>query len=132
MASILVIDDEADVCDILQTLLEGAGHTVRTTTTATNLPALIPPQPDVVLLDVLMPGVNGLECLPEIRALAPSAHILVITGVNDYRLADLFYEGGAQGFLTKPIRNDDLLRTLNRVLEQPPVPPDASGPHLDY
>ncbi|MBT5828659.1 MAG: response regulator [Candidatus Latescibacteria bacterium] len=129
MANILVIDDEPAVCEILQTFLENAGYIVRTTTTTHNLPELLATPPDVVLLDVLMPETNGLECLPQIKRLVPNCHVVIITGVDDYRIADLFYEAGAHSFLTKPIRHQHLLETLQKIEEIPSVPP---CPEIDF
>ena len=103
MAHIVVIDDEAEICDLLQTMLEGKGHTVQTSLDAQNLTKTLNPPPDIILLDVLLPGVNGLECMPQIQSITPGARVIVITGLNDYHLADAFYEAGAYGFLNKPL-----------------------------
>lgn len=129
MTNILVIDDEPDVCEVLQTFLEDMGFGVRTSTTTQNLPELLASPPDIVLLDVLMPEANGLECLPQIKNLAPNCQVVVITGVNDYRIADLFYEAGAHSFLTKPIRHQDLLETLQKIETTPSAPP---SPEIDF
>jgi len=123
MTNILVIDDEPAVCEVLQTVLEDHGYTVRTATSAKNLTDLLTPPPDIILLDVLMPEINGLECLPQIKATAPDAHVVVITGVNDYRIADLFYEAGAHSFVTKPIKHKNLLETLQKISAEPPTNP---------
>lgn len=129
MTSILVIDDEPAICDVLQTFLEDEGYNVRTTTSAKNLVHTLAPPPDVILLDVLMPDVNGLECLPQIKTHAPDARVVVITGVNDYRIADLFYEAGAEGFITKPIRHNNLRETLQRILD---TPAETHTPEIEF
>lgn len=120
MANIVIIDDEAEICEVLQTMLEQQEHRVRTTTHPQNLAQILTPKPDVVLLDVLLPDINGLECMPQIKSLAPEAKIVIITGLNDYHLADAFYEAGACGFLNKPLRRDQILTTLQRVLASSP------------
>ena len=129
MTNILVIDDEPAVCEVLQAFLEEAGYAVRTSTSAVHLPGLLKPTPDIVLLDMLMPDINGLECLPRIKALSPSSRVVVITGVNDYRIADLFYEAGAHTFLTKPIRHETLLLTIQGILQEAP---QINLPEIDY
>lgn len=129
MTKVLVIDDEPAVCEILQTVLEGAGYAVQTSTSAKNLPELLDFQPEIILLDVLMPEANGLECLPQIKTLSPNAQVVVITGVNDYRIADLFYEAGAHSFLTKPIRHEHLLETLQRIKDEPS---EIQPPEIDF
>ena len=129
MTNILVIDDEPAVCELLQAILYGAGYAVRTSTSAKNLPELLSPTPNIILLDVLMPEINGLECLPQIKTLLPNTPVVVITGVNDYRIADLFYEAGAHTFLTKPIRHDNLLNIIKNI-EATPKQPQA--PEIDF
>lgn len=129
MTNILVIDDEPAVCELLQTILEVAGYSVRTSTSAKNLPELLIPTPDIILLDVLMPEINGLECLPQIKTHSPDTQVVVITGVNDYRIADLFYEAGAHTFLTKPIRHDNLLETIKSIEATPKQP---KAPEIDF
>ena len=116
MASILIIDDDDAICEILRTALEIHDHDVSSSTTVDNLPDLLTPPPDVVLLDVCMPETNGLECLPHIQRLAPGSKVVIITGVDDYHVADLFYELGVAGFLTKPIHLNQLNTTLDRIL----------------
>lgn len=121
MADILVIDDDPDVCLVLKYALEDENHTVQTVNSMNNVPELLASSPDLVLLDVLMPDAHGLESLPKIQAMSPNSRVIVITGVNDYRVADLFYEAGVDGFLTKPIHLSTLTSTVQRVLNQSQV-----------
>lgn len=127
MANIRVIDDDKEVCKVLQYALETEGHTVKTAQNTQNLPTLLTPKPDLIFLDVLMPDAHGLEVLSRIQTLSPSSPIVIITGVNDYRLADLFYESGVAGFLTKPIHLKMLFDTVRRVLEQEPAACASEG-----
>jgi DNA-binding NtrC family response regulator len=129
MTNILVIDDDPGICEIFQTLLEGAGYAVRTSTSSKNLPELLEVPPDIVLLDVMMPDANGLECLPQIKSLCPGTEVVIVTGVNDYGIADLFYEAGAHSFLTKPIRPKDLLSPLQRIQD---TPAQRQAPEIDF
>ena len=68
-----------------------------------------------------MPDAHGLEVLSRIQTLSPTCPIVIITGVNDYRIADLFYESGVAGFLTKPIHLKTLFETVRRVIEPQPA-----------
>lgn len=118
MAHIVVIDDEAEICDLLKTMLEEKGHTVHTSINAQNLTEILNPPPDIILLDVLMPDINGLECMPQIQSLTPKARVIVITGLDDYHLADAFYEAGACGFLNKPLHHNQILSSIQHALSQ--------------
>ena len=120
MSSILVIDDDADVCDVLRDFLEQQGYTVQAVTSidrASDYLRRAPP--DLILLDVLMPDANGLDLLSRLKASHSDSQIVIITGLNDYRIADLFYQAGADGFLAKPLRLKTLSRTLRRLLNRP-------------
>jgi DNA-binding NtrC family response regulator len=122
VASVFVIDDDPQFCEIVQTFLEGEGYEVRVTSAAREaLGHLQDHTPDVVLLDLRMPEINGLELLPRIKELTHGAHIVVVTGLNDYRVADLLYENGADEFVTKPIRLPALSRIIARLLSQRPT-----------
>ena len=117
MASILVIDDEFDVRDILRLALEKEGYAVTVAANGTDaMNYLQRNHPDLVLLDVRMPDINGLELLPKIKALCGSP-VIVITGIDDYRIADLLYEVGADGYLTKPFDLGVLSRTIAQLLD---------------
>jgi DNA-binding response OmpR family regulator len=121
--SILIVDDERNFCDILKTFLGGKGHEVEAAMTASEVNAYLKnTHPDLVLLDVRMPDTSGLELLPRIKATSPDSFVIVVTALNDYRIADLLYEAGADGYLTKPVRLEALDRTINHFLNQRPAP----------
>ena len=118
MASILIVDDESDLCDVMRVFLENEGYSVNVSDTAQKaLEHLAAQEADVILLDVLMPDANGLEALPQIRALS-RAHVVIITGINDYRIADLFYEHGVAAYLQKPLKLRDLSRLIGSLLSR--------------
>ena len=120
LSRILVIDDDADVCDVLRDYLEQQGYTVQAATSIDGASAYLRrTPPDLILLDVLMPDANGLDLLTQLKASHSDSHIVIITGLNDYRIADLFYEAGADGFLAKPLRLKALSRTVHRLLNRP-------------
>jgi two-component system response regulator HydG len=115
MTRILVADDEASFCKIIETFLEDREFEVRTANRAEAALVLLTDfQPDIILMDVRMPETSGLELLPQIKVTSPHSRVIVITGVDDYRVADLLYEAGADGYLTKPIRLNTLLATIRR------------------
>ena len=123
MATILVIDDEPDYCEVVGRYLRTTGHEVAVASTATDIQnALQGVPPDLVLMDLRMPDVSGLELLPQLKARMSSTPVLVITALDDYRIADLLYEAGADGFLTKPVRFEELTEHVDRLLTPSPVP----------
>lgn len=104
MARILVVDDEFEVCDILKRFLTSKGYTVDTAQDGSiALEKIKEFCPDVVLLDIMMPGIGGIETLKEIRRIDPSIGVIMVTAVLDEALAKRALEIGAFEYITKPI-----------------------------
>lgn len=120
---ILVVDDIADNSFLLQTVLEEEGYAVEIANNGRSaLRKITSSPPDLILLDVMMPEMNGFEVTRQIRQnlALPYIPIILITGYTEPTAGD-GYDVGADGFIPKPI-NFDLL--LNRVREM--LPPKAS------
>ena len=80
MAEILVIDDEASLASIFDQFLTGEGHQVRVASSAADgLAAMADREPDVVFMDIRMPGRSGLDALQEIRARFPGVDVVMMT-----------------------------------------------------
>lgn len=69
-------------------------------------------RPDLVTMDLTMPGLDGLACIPALLKLAPQAHILVISALDDKSTAIRALKLGARGFLAKPFGDEELLLAL--------------------
>ncbi len=119
---ILVIDDEPDFVIFLQTLLEDNGFEVVTAADgATGLAKAKAEKPDLITLDISMPGKSGVQVYRDIRSNPETEDIpvFIVTGVVDFR--QLMYQKSGQapeGFLNKPIDNDVFLMTVNKILEK--------------
>ncbi len=119
---ILVIDDEPDFVIFLQTLLEDNGFEVVTAADgATGLAKAKAEKPDLITLDISMPGKSGVQVYRDIRSNPETEDIpvFIVTGVVDFR--QLMYQKSVQapeGFLNKPIDNDVFLMTVNKILEK--------------
>jgi len=74
-------------------------------------------QPDVILLDNHLPGVNGVDALPALREAAPSAHILMLTVSEDAADLAAALRGGAAGYLLKTIEGDALITAIQRAMQ---------------
>jgi len=126
---IVVVDDDSAVRDSTVTLLESAGHSVVTFESGTALVhAGVPSGIDVILLDMMMPGLNGLDTLRALRSstgeLPP---VVVLTGHGDIPLAVEAMKLGAAEFLEKPYPMKDLLE-LVATLQRAPVPSTDADP----
>ncbi|MGB2958074.1 MAG: sigma-54 dependent transcriptional regulator [Bacteroidota bacterium] len=117
--SILVVDDEEAFRYMLSSLLSGAGYTVETAVDGvTAINAVQGAVYDIVLLDMKMPKVDGLEVLKFIRANAPRIEVIMLTGMADVKMAVECMKLGAYDYITKPTTTDELLSTIQRALER--------------
>ena len=114
---ILIIDDEAEIRESLQTLLEFEGYEVETAANGAQGLSKLGDRPfDLVLLDLALPDRNGLEILPEIRAIDPQIAVIMITAYGTVEDAVRAMQSGAANFLQKPWDNEKLLADVRSVV----------------
>jgi signal transduction histidine kinase len=113
---ILLVDDEADIRDVLKIALSDSGYTVRTTENGNEALRLFRElNPPVVLTDIKMPGMDGIELLRKIKFENPETEVIMITGHGDMDLAIESLKNDATDFITKPINVDALEISLKRA-----------------
>lgn len=118
MPQILIIDDEEAVCWTLERALKSEGHRVRTASSAEQgLESAEQLRPDAILLDVRLPGMDGLSALMRLRQLSGDAPVIVMTAFGNLSTAVRAVEGGAFDYLTKPFDLDQALETVQRALQ---------------
>ncbi|PSB22534.1 diguanylate cyclase response regulator [filamentous cyanobacterium CCP1] len=117
---ILIVDDDPFVRMQLRLLLEREGYRIVEAQDGKAALAAFEQQPDIVLLDALMPETNGFECCAELQSLpnGQTTPILMITGLNDQESVDRAYEVGAVDYVTKPIHWAVLRQRVRRLIEQ--------------
>jgi two-component system KDP operon response regulator KdpE len=114
----LVVDDEPHVVEALSTLLEGRGYRVRTAADgASALAAFAAQRPDVVLLDIAMPGMDGVEVCRRLRR-ASRVQILVLSALVDEPQKVCALDAGADDYITKPFRVDELLARVRSAVRR--------------
>ena len=117
MGSVLIIDDEAEIRESLQTLLELEGYDVSAAANGEQGLAQLGERPfDLVLLDLAMPDRNGLELIPELRAIDPLLSIIMITAYGTVEDAVRAMQSGAANFLQKPWDNEKLLADVRAAV----------------
>ena len=115
--TILVVDDEASQRRLLGVFLQSLGlHTEDAASAEEALQSLRRQTPDMVLLDIRLPGMSGIEALAEIRKTAPDLPVLLITAHADVRQAVAAMKGGAEDYLVKPIDLDELEAVVSDTL----------------
>jgi two-component system nitrogen regulation response regulator GlnG len=113
-----IIDDDPSIRWVLEKALQKADIVVRSFESgATVLEALRRQQPDVILTDIRMPGMSGLELLESIGDRAPDVPVIIMTAHSDLESAVASYRGGAFEYLPKPFDVDEALRLTRRAIE---------------
>jgi two-component system, NtrC family, nitrogen regulation response regulator NtrX len=119
-ADILVVDDEADIRELVSGLLEDEGHAVRVASNSEEaLAAIRARKPSLALLDIWMKGggLDGLELLDVIKELDPDLPVVMISGHGNIETAVTALQRGAYDFIEKPFKSDRLVVVVQRALE---------------
>ena len=117
---ILIVDDSKFMRMLLADLLTRNGFEVLEAESGEQaVKVFLEESPDLVTLDILMPGRDGIETLQDLRAQSPEARVVMVTalGMEDYIKRAL--DSGADGFILKPFSAEKVLETVQEVLERP-------------
>jgi two-component system nitrogen regulation response regulator NtrX len=120
-ADILVVDDEADIRDLVAGILSDEGYAVRTAANSeAALASLRARRPSLLILDIWMQGggMDGLELLDMVKSFDPDMPVVMISGHGNIETAVSAIRRGAYDFLEKPFKSDRLLLVVDRALEQ--------------
>lgn len=117
MTTILVVDDSAMSRRMLRRILEAAGHSVLEAEDGlAALERYALERPALVLLDMTMRGMHGLEVLDQLRALDPEARVVVASADIQRSTRELVAQGGARGFVAKPFEAERVLEAVRQAL----------------
>lgn len=118
MANVILVDDEKSIRVTLREFLRDAGHEVTTVGDATAALALIRAHDfDVLVTDIVLPRVTGLELLQEVRSESPDLQVILITGEPAIDTAAMAVREGAFDYLSKPFEKSALIRTVERAAD---------------
>jgi len=118
-ASILIVDDEPDIGRILSTWLKMAGYDCSTATTGEQAMALMQSRDfHLVVSDIMMPGMSGIDLLTHIKELFPEVAVILVTAVDDRKTAIMTLELGAYGYVIKPFDRNEILINVANALER--------------
>jgi len=117
-ANILVIEDDPSLRRIMQLRMDHNGFTVRCAATGEEGIEMLEGEPfDLVLTDLMLPGVSGLDVLKYVKSHHPTAPVIVLTAFGTVETAVEAMKSGAFDYLTKPVDNEELYLAVNRALE---------------
>jgi DNA-binding NtrC family response regulator len=118
---ILVIDDEEDVREVLKLHLEGSGFNVIEAENGEEGIALLRSEDNMInvgliLCDIRMPKVNGVECVDFLKREAPGIPVVMVTGYPDTEMATSFLKKGVKDYLVKPVEKEKLLAVVDNIV----------------
>lgn len=117
MASILVIDDNLDICQLLDRFLTKKGHQVQTTISGkTGLEYLKKTNFDLILCDFKLREMDGRDILKKVKESSPDTQLVIITGYADVKVAVEVIKNGALDYITKPLIPDEILLLIDKAL----------------
>jgi two-component system alkaline phosphatase synthesis response regulator PhoP len=117
--TIMVVDDNPDIITIVKTILEGKGYYVLSASSGQELLNLLTDRkPDLIILDIMMPEMDGLEVLSRLKAVTETASIPVILLTAKVQYEDVLggYKLGADYYITKPFTSTQLVNGINLLL----------------
>lgn len=112
-----VIDDDPMICQAMSLILNDYSHgRIEVVSTSTDGETCVrraaEEKPDVVLMDIAMPGVDGIEATRLLRSLSPAPHVLILTSLSPSGTVERAVEAGAEGFVSKTDAADDIIRRI--------------------
>ena len=117
--TVLAVDDEAAIRDVLRKSLADAGYKVIAAGSGEEaLDAMAQSHPDLLLLDIKMPGLSGVQVLEKVRSLYPDTAVIMETAVADVNAAVDAMKAGAYDYVTKPFNLDEMLVRVERARER--------------
>ncbi len=122
MVRLLIIDDDLATCDFLRSFFTQKGYEAFVANDGEQgLFIVKEKKPDIILLDIKMPGFSGLEVLQKIKEIDKNAKVIMMTAVNENFIIEMAMKYGAIDYITKPfslewLEKDVLLKTLEKIL----------------
>lgn len=120
MAKLLVVDDAAFMRMTIKKMVEAHEHEVigEAENGVEAVKRYIELKPDVVLLDITMPEMNGVEALQNIKRLDPGARVIIVSAMGQQAMVAQAIQSGAKDFVVKPFEEDRLVAAVERVMKK--------------
>jgi len=119
MTLIMVVDDDENIRKLLEKFLRKEGHTVISAQGGAEALQKMTAKPDILLLDIMMPDMQGFKVLDQVKEMSPATDVIMMTGLDEHAVGVESLRRGACEFVTKPVDLEHLARIINlRILER--------------
>lgn len=126
MVKILIMDDEAGMRDILVSILKSAGHSLLQVEDGKQaIDTARKEKPDLAILDMRVPDMDGLEVLSELKTTDPSLPCIMLSGFGDAETAAAAIKKGAFDYISKPFKVGEVLEIINKALAAKSKPSES-------
>ena len=133
MKKVLIVDDDAELRSTLSEILKGAGYHIDEASSGKEaIEKIVSKDFDIALLDLMMPKMNGIETLTELKKITPKTKVIMITAFATVENAVDAIKKGASDYISKPFRIEELLTTIRRVIEEGRFEEGITKLDLDY
>ncbi|MBI5640538.1 MAG: response regulator [Nitrospirae bacterium] len=115
---LLIVEDEDTLCESLKRVFMREGYEVDIASSAEDALSMLEDKSyDVIITDIMLPGMNGIELLKKCRVLNPGQLVLIMTAYDNLWTADEAIGAGAYEYITKPLSHDDIKRIVRNALD---------------
>jgi len=119
MINFLVVDDEQDVVDNVSELFTLRNYAVVTATSGKKALELVEKEkPNIIILDIRMPDINGIDVLKEVKKNHPKIRVIMLTGIEDEATKNMAMALGASGYFTKPYSYAELIELSRKLIQE--------------
>ncbi|MBO5354427.1 MAG: response regulator [Lachnospiraceae bacterium] len=120
MASVLIADDAIFMRATIKQMLDRQGHVTiaEASDGAETIEKFVETKPDIIILDITMPGMNGIEALKRIRELDRTAKIIICSAIGQQEIIAKAIQCGASDFIVKPFEASQLLEAIEKVMRE--------------
>ena len=121
MLKVLIADDEEKICQLIEKLINWESLGLKVAAVASNgvdaVKKIMEYRPDIVITDIRMPGIDGMELIERTKKICPDTEIIIISGYRHFEYAQTAIRYGVRNYLLKPIRKDELRETLEKIVD---------------
>lgn len=118
MKKVLIVDDSIYMRSLMEDILIEQGFEIHQASDGQEMFNVVDEyQPDIVLIDIVMPGINGIDAVKILHEKKPEIKIIVCSALQVHQFKDQAYENGASGFIQKPFGVDIVMAEIKRVME---------------